>query len=334
MERGLFLALKWRLEMSIPKKIKVCECWARDGLQSIPKVIPTKEKVEMINRILDSGVKKLEVTSFSHPRLLPQFADCVEVLQQINRFDDVSYVVLMPNEKGFDRFEQCVKDGYGADEIILMISASIAHNTTNFRMDHETAMKAHATIIKRAHNLGVKVIGCTGTVYGCPIQGDVPMEDVINVTRFYIEEGAQTIMLGDTTGAANPVQVRQRIGMLLDEFPNTEFIAHFHDTRGNGIVNSIAALELGLNYVDTSLGAIGGQPATGANKYQFGFTGNTCSEDLICLLEEMGTTTGIDVNTMIDNGKRAEEIIGQQLRANVIRCGPVNHASKEYASVG
>jgi hydroxymethylglutaryl-CoA lyase len=316
--------------MTISRKIKVCECWARDGLQSIPHVIPTAEKVEMINRIINSGVRKLEVTSFSHPRLLPQFADCVEVLQQIQRNDDVSYVVLMPNEKGFDRFEQCVKDGYGADEIILMISASIAHNTTNFRMDHPTAMKAHAAIIKRSHNLGVNIIGCTGTVYGCPIQGDVPMDDVMNVTRFYIEEGAQTIMLGDTTGAANPYQVRERIGLLLDEFPKTEFIAHFHDTRGNGIVNSIAALELGLNYVDTSLGAIGGQPATGANKYQFGFTGNTCSEDLICLLEEMGISTGIDVESMIENGKRAEEIIGQQLRANVIRSGPVNHEAKVY----
>ena len=316
--------------MTISRKIKVCECWARDGLQSIPHVIPTAEKVEMINRIINSGVKKLEVTSFSHPRLLPQFADCVEVLQQIQRNDDVSYVVLMPNEKGFDRFEQCVKEGYGADEIILMISASIAHNTTNFRMDHPTAMKAHAAIIKRSHNLGVNIIGCTGTVYGCPIQGDVPMDDVMNVTRFYIEEGAQTIMLGDTTGAANPYQVRERIGLLLDEFPKTEFIAHFHDTRGNGIVNSIAALELGLNYVDTSLGAIGGQPATGANKYQFGFTGNTCSEDLICLLEEMGISTGIDIESMIENGKRAEEIIGQQLRANVIRSGPVNHEAKVY----
>ena len=317
--------------MAIQSEIKVCECWARDGLQSIPKVIPTQEKIEMVNRIIASGVKKLEVTSFSHPKLLPQFADCVEVLKQIDRHDDVSYVVLMPNAKGFNRFEQCVKEGYGADEIILMISASVAHNTVNFRMDHPTAMNAHAAIMKRAHNLGVKIIGCTGTVYGCAIQGDVPMEDVMNVTRFYIEEGAQTIMLGDTTGAANPVQVRQRIGLLLDEFPNTEFIAHFHDTRGNGIVNSIAALELGLNYVDTSLGAIGGQPATGANKYQFGFTGNTCSEDLICLLDEMGISTGIDVEAMIENGKRAEEIIGQQLRANVIRSGPVNHGAKEYA---
>ncbi|MCP3905919.1 MAG: hydroxymethylglutaryl-CoA lyase [Planctomycetes bacterium] len=316
--------------MPLPDAVTVCECWARDGLQSIPKVIPTAEKVEMIDRILDSGVQKLEITSFSHPKLLPQFADCVEVLKAIRRVDDVSYVVLMPNMKGFDRFEVCQKEGHGADEIILMISSSQAHNQVNFRMTHDEAKKAHAAIMKRSHDIGVKVIGCPGTVYGCPISGDVPMEAVIDITRFYLEEGAQTIMLGDTTGAANPVQVRERIGTLQSLFPDGEFIAHFHDTRGNGIVNSIVALELGLTYVDTSIGAIGGQPATGANQYQFGFTGNTCSEDLVCLLEEMGVRTGIDVHKMIDNGNRAEEIIGQPLRANVIRSGPVNHDPQNF----
>ncbi|MDF1563052.1 MAG: hydroxymethylglutaryl-CoA lyase [Deltaproteobacteria bacterium] len=316
--------------MALPDSVILCECWARDGLQSIPKVISTDDKVEMIDRIIDSGVKKLEVTSFSHPKLLPQFADSVEVLKRIKRVDDVTYVVLMPNAKGFERFETCVKEGYGADEIILMISASEAHNTVNFRMKHEEAFQAHAAVMKRAHDLGVRVIGCPGTVYGCAIAGDVPMSEVIKVTRFYVEEGAHTIMLGDTTGAANPLQVRERIGELLTTFPGTEFIAHFHDTRGNGIINTFAALELGLRYVDTSLGAIGGQPATGANKYQFGFTGNTCSEDLICLLEECGVSTGVDIRKMIDNGLRAEEIIGQRLRANVIHSGPVNHRPKDY----
>jgi len=316
--------------MPLPDSVIVCECWARDGLQSIPEVISTDHKVEMIDRIVASGVKKLEVTSFSHPKLLPQFADCVEVLKRIDRVDGVSYVVLMPNAKGFERFVTCQKEGYGADEIILMISSSEAHNQVNFRMDHDEAKREHAAIMKQAHDLGVKIIGCPGTVYGCPISGDVPVEKVIDITRFYVEEGAQTIMLGDTTGAANPVQVRERIGTLLDLFPGVELIAHFHDTRGNGIVNSVAALELGLNYVDTSLGAIGGQPATKANKYQHGFTGNTCSEDLVCLLEEMGVSTGIDVMKMIENGRRAEEVIGYRLRANVIRSGPVNHGPKEY----
>ena len=320
--------------MALPKSVTLCECWARDGLQSIPGVVTTADKVEMINRIIDSGVRKLEVTSFSHPKLLPQFADCVEVLKAINRRDNVTYVVLMPNAKGFERFEVCQKEGHGADEIILMISSSEAHNLANFRMSHDEAKRAHAGVMRRAHDLGVRIIGCPGTVYGCPIAGDVPMAAVIDITRFYLEHGAHTIMLGDTTGAANPLQVRRRIGKLLSLFPDARFIAHFHDTRGNGIVNSVAALELGLRYVDTSLGAIGGQPATGANQYQFGFTGNTCTEDLVCLLREMGVQTGIDVDAMIANGHRAEAVLGQRLRANVIRSGPVNHEPKTYDPAG
>ncbi len=316
--------------MALPKRVTVCECWARDGLQSIPKVIPTGQKIEMIDRILDSGVRKLEVTSFSHPKLLPQFADCVEVMKGISRRPGVSYVVLMPNGKGFDRLEVCQKEGYGANEIILMISSSEAHNLVNFRMKHDEAKREHAAIMARARGLGIQTIGCAGTVYGCPIDGDVPMAKVLDIVGFYLAEGAETIMLGDTTGAANPIVVRERLGEMMARWPKAKFIAHFHDTRGNGIVNSFTALEMGLEYVDTSIGAIGGQPATGANKYQYGFTGNTCSEDLVCLLEESGVSTGIDVAKMVANGKRAEEVIGHGLRANVIRSGPVNHHPRSY----
>lgn len=316
--------------MPLKKNVTVCECWARDGLQSVPKVIPTEQKIKMINAIQDAGFKKLEVTSFSHPKLLPQFADCMDVMRGIDRHPDVSYVVLMPNEKGFARFEQCMDEGYGADEIILMISSSESHNKVNFRMTHAEAKESHARIMKRAHEMGVKIIGCPGTVYGCAIMGDVPMENVIDITKFYIDEGAQTIMLGDTTGNANPLQVRERIGKLLELWPDAEFIAHFHDTRGNGIVNSFVALEMGLTYVDTSISAIGGQPATGANKYQFGFTGNTCSEDLIGLLDECGVGTGVNVDKLIKLGLRSEEIIGQPLRANIIRSGRVPHEPQEF----
>ncbi len=311
--------------MAFRDSVTLCECWARDGLQAMSVHVPTARKIEMIDRITGAGFRKLEVTSFSHPKLLPQFADAVEVLRGIRRVPGVSHVVLMPNEKGFDRFETCVREGYGAEEIILMISSSERHNLLNFRMPHRDAMAEHARIMRRAHALGVRVIGCAGTVYGCPVAGDVPFDDVARVVRFYLEEGAQTIMLGDTTGMANPLLVRQRIGELMARFPRAEFIAHFHDTRGTGVVNSVAALELGLRYVDTSLGAIGGQPATGAAKYSAGFTGNTCTEDLVCVLQEMGIATGVDLAQMLDAGRRAEEVLGQRLRSNVIRSGPVIH---------
>jgi hydroxymethylglutaryl-CoA lyase len=311
--------------MSLPASVIACECWARDGLQSMPVLVPTDDKVEMLNRIVAAGFPKLEVTSFSHPKLLPQFADAVEVLRRVDRRPGVSYVVLMPNTKGFDRFEACVKDGYGAEEIILMISASEPHNLLNFRASHQEAMAEHAAIMRRAHGLGVRIIGCAGTVYGCPVKGDLATAEVAKIVRFYLDEGAQTIMLGDTTGVANPKLVRERIGELMALFPRAEFIAHFHDTRGTGIANSIAMLELGVRYVDCSIGAIGGQPATGAAKYSAGFTGNTCSEDLVAVLEEMGVATGVDILKLIEAGHRAEDILGQRLRSNVVRSGPVIH---------
>jgi hydroxymethylglutaryl-CoA lyase len=231
----------------------------------------------------------------------------------------------MPNMKGFERLAACQDEGYGADEIILMISSSEKHNLLNFRLTIDDAMTEHAAIMKRAHERGIRIIGCAGTVYGCPVRGDLTTDEVARVVKFYLDEGAQTIMLGDTTGVANPRLVRERVGELMVRFPGTEFIAHFHDTRGTGVVNSIAMLELGVRYVDGSLGAIGGQPATGKAKYHAGFTGNTCSEDLVALLEEMGVRTGIDIEPFLEAGRRAEEILDQRLRSNVIRCGPVIH---------
>ncbi len=306
-------------------EIIVCECWARDGLQSVPRFVPTEQKIEMINRMVEAGFRKMEVTSFSHPKLLPQFSDAVEVLKGIKRRAGVSFIVLVPNLKGFERLEECQAEGYGASEIILMISSSEKHNQLNFRAGHEAAMKEHAEIIRRSHKLGIKVIGCAGTVYGCPVGGDLVTADVAKIVRFYLEQGAQTIMLGDTTGVANPALVRQRISELQALFPFAEFIAHFHDTRGTGIANSLAALELGLKYVDASIGAIGGQPATGAAKYSTGNTGNTCTEDLVGMLEEMGARTGIDLQKLITAGLRAEEIVGSRLRSNLIYAGKVIH---------
>lgn len=311
--------------MGLPESVIACECWARDGLQSMPVLVSTDDKVEMLNRITHAGFSKIEVTSFAHPKVLPQFADAIEVLRRITRQTGVSYVVLIPNARGFDRFEVCQKEGRGAEEIILMISSSEAHNVLNFQMPHAEAMQEHAGIMKRAHALGVRIIGCAGTVYGCPVKGDMTTADVAKIVRFYVDEGAQTIVLGDTTGVANPRLVRERVGELMAMFPGVEFIAHFHDTRGTGIVNSVAMLELGVRHVDCSIGAIGGQPATGAAKYSAGYTGNTCSEDLIALLEEMGVRTGIDLEVLINAGRRTEQILRQRLRSNVSRSGPVIH---------
>ncbi len=303
----------------------MCECWARDGLQSVPRFVPTAQKIEMLDRFTEAGFRKMEVTSFAHPKLLPQFADAVEVLKGIRRKPGVSYIALIPNLKGFERLELCQAEGYGANEIILMISSSEKHNRLNFRATHAEAMHEHAEIIRRCHRLGIRVIGCAGTVYGCPVGGDMSTSEVAKIVKFYLDEGAQTIMLGDTTGTANPALVRERIGELQALFPSADYIAHFHDTRGTGIANSLVALELGLRHVDGSIGAIGGQPATGAAQYATGNTGNTCTEDLAGMLAEMHAVTGVNLGRLIEAGKRAEEIVGQRLRSNLIYAGPVIH---------
>jgi hydroxymethylglutaryl-CoA lyase len=309
----------------LPREIRFCECWARDGLQSITTLVPTERKLEMIHGMIDAGVREMELTSFSHPKLLPQFADAEQVLRGVRRVPGVSFRVLMPNLRGWERFERCSDDGFGAEKIILMISASEAHNQANFRMSHAEAMEEHATIMRRAHRKAVQIVGCVGTVYGCAIMGDVPIEPVMKLVRFYRDEGAQLIMLGDTTGTANPRQAEQRLASLMAAFPEVQFLAHFHDTRGTGVVNSYVAACLGIRWIDGSLGAIGGQPASGAALYHLGFKGNTCSEDFVAMMEECGVRTGIDVERYIALGRRAEEVVGFPMRSNVIRAGPVPH---------
>lgn len=309
----------------LPKKVHFCECWTRDGLQSITTLVSTEHKLEMLNGIIGAGVRELEVTSFSHPKLLPQFADAEAVLKGIRRDTDAKFRILMPNMRGWERLERCIDEGYFAHKIILMISASEIHNQKNFRMSHAEAMAEHAAIMQRAHAKGVEIVGCVGTVYGCAIMGDVPMEPIEMLTRFYHDHGAQLLMLGDTTGTANPAQAERVLSHLMEKFPRTTFLAHFHDTRGTGVVNSYVAACLGIEWIDGSIGAIGGQPASGAALYHVGFKGNTCSEDLLAMLEECGVGTGVDIEAYIRLGRRAEEIVGFPMRSNVIRAGRVSH---------
>jgi hydroxymethylglutaryl-CoA lyase len=313
------------LTRKLPRRIHFCECWARDGLQSITTLVPTEQKLELLNGIIGAGVRELEVTSFSHPKLLPQFADAEEVLRRIRRDTDAKFRILMPNLRGWERLERCIDAGWFAHKIILMISASEAHNQKNFRMSHAEAMAEHEAIMKRARAVGVEVVGCVGTVYGCAILGDVPMEPVEKLTRFYADQGASLIMLGDTTGTANPAQVERVLGHLMETFPGVEFLAHFHDTRGTGVVNSFTAACLGVRWIDGSIGAIGGQPASGAALYHLGHKGNTCSEDFLAMMEECGVETGVDIDAYLELGRRAEQVVGFPMRSNVIRSGRVPH---------
>jgi hydroxymethylglutaryl-CoA lyase len=312
---------------NLPKKVNICECWARDGIQGEDQFIPTETKIEVINHLARVGFTRIEVTSFSHPKLVKQFADAGEALKGIDRPAGVSYIAIVPNEKALDRLLDCREAGYGVDEITAIISASEAHLLANLERTMAEAKPPLAQIVRRARREGLKVIGCIGTSFGCPLAGEVPVEAVEDLTAWYLDLGSDYIMLGDTTGEANPLQVREVYGRMRGRFPGVDFIAHFHDTRGMGIANTLAALEQGVTYHDSSLGGIGGQPATNRPKYHSGLTGNTCTEDLVVLMDELGVETGVDAGDVIDLSRRVEEICGRELLGHTTRSGPVRHRS-------
>lgn len=309
------------------ERVYLCECWARDGLQNMEKIIPTEQKVSFLNEIAKAGYARVETTSFSNPKRIPQFADAEKVLQLIERVPGVSYKATCINERALKRAIEAKENGYGPDEISTMISISEAHNKANTGMTHQEHWKQIDNMVSEAKRNGFRVICTLGTVYGCPIAGDVPQEEVFKFVQHYVDLGAEWICLGDTTGAGNPWQVKEIFGELISRFPKITFVAHFHDTRGTGIANCLAAYEAGVRYFDVSLGAIGGQPA-GTAKYHLGFSGNTSSEDLVCMFEEMGIPTGISQDEVIRLGLKAEEILGAPQKSNVIRCGKVVHTQR------
>lgn len=317
--------------MTLPKKIILGECWARDGLQNEPRVVPTEHKVEMLTRMVEAGVTRLEATSFAHPKYLPQFADAEEVLSRIPRKPGVQYRGICTTMKAVERAIASKEQGYGVDEIVMVISSTEEHNKANVGMDHATNKALIESMTKRAQETGHKTFGWVLTSFGCPIRGDVPVAEVATMGKWWIDQGVDYLGFGDTTGSSNPVQVSRFYEYMLAEgFAQDMIVVHFHDTRGWGVANSMVALTQGFTLFDSSVGAIGGQPQTGAAMYHTGFAGNTCTEDLVGMFEEMGVDTGIDLRKMIAAGKRAEEILGRKLRSNFIDAGPVPHQGIQY----
>jgi hydroxymethylglutaryl-CoA lyase len=317
----------------MPQRVNICECWARDGLQGEDQFIPTEKKITIINRMVDIGFKRIEATSFAHPKLIPQFSDSLEVLKAIKRPPEVTFIAIIPNDKGLDRLLEACHQGYGVQEITAILSASEDHLLANLERTFEEAMPPLADLVKRARQAGIKVIGCIGTAFGCPLVGEVPLGKIIELTDWYLDKGATSIMLGDTTGEANPRQVREVFSRMKDRFPGVDFIAHFHDTRGMGLANTLAALQEGIVLHDSSFGGMGGQPATRRPKYHKGFAGNTCTEDMVLMMEEMGIDTGLDIEEVIDTGLLAEEFCGRNLLGHVTRSGAVRHRSSRPLSL-
>jgi hydroxymethylglutaryl-CoA lyase len=294
----------------LPSQISVREVGPRDGLQNEDPV-PTQAKVELINTLSGTGVKRIEAVSFVRPDAIPQMADADEVWNRIERAESVRYSALVPNLRGAAR---ALDSGLG--EIEAVVSASDTHNRKNVNRGTEESLDDIAAVIDLAHNRGATCQVIVSTAWGCPYEGDVPVARVVRVAGRAVADGADCISFGDTTGMATPGRVRALIGQFRSAYPDIGLNLHFHNTRGTGLANVLTALELGVDDFDASVGGLGGCP------YAPGATGNIATEELIHMVEDMGVATGIDLDAMIEAAAAAERIIGRQLPSQVLRAGP------------
>lgn len=268
--------------MSLPKKVTIKEVGPRDGLQNEKTIIPTANKVEWINLLSQTGLSYIEITSFVHPKWIPPLADALEVAKKINRHEDVTYAALVPNLKGLEGALEA-----NIDEIAVFMSASEAHNKKNINKSIEETFPVYEEVISMAKKHQKSVRGYISTVFGCPYEGDVSIDNVLLIAGQLFNMGVDEISLGDTIGVADPIQVEKVLTAVKSHFPNEKFALHFHNTRGTALANVLMALQLGFDTFDSALGGLGGCP------YAKGASGNLATDDLVYMLERMGIQTNI-----------------------------------------
>jgi len=294
----------------LPDRISLREVGPRDGLQNEDPV-PTGAKVELINTLSGTGVQRIEAVSFVHPKAIPQMADEDEVWRQVTRTPGVRYSALVPNSRGATRALDA-----GFTELEAVVSASDTHNRKNVNRSTAESLDDIAVLIDQAHQAGATCQVIVSTAWGCPYEGDVPVQRVVGVAGRAVADGADSVSFGDTTGMATPARVRELVGEFRSRHPDIALNLHFHNTRGTGLANVLTALELGVADFDASVGGLGGCP------YAPGATGNIATEELVHMVEDMGVATGVDLEAMIDAAAEAERIIGRTLPSQVLRAGP------------
>jgi hydroxymethylglutaryl-CoA lyase len=300
----------------LPQSVRIREVGPRDGFQNEPEVIATDDKVRLIDALARTGVARLEVTSFVRADVIPQLADAAQVLSRIDVPEDVAVTVLIPNERGLENALE-LRDRF--QEINCFLSASETHNRRNVNRSIEESLAGLERVIRRARDEGLRCEGVISTSFGCPYEGHVPPERVFAIARRLIDAGAEEIAFGDTTGMANPLQVRDFFGAARASLgDDVELTAHFHNTRGQGLANVLAALEVGVASFESSFGELGGCPVPA------GATGNIATEDLVSMLHEMGIATGIDLDRLLEATRAVREILGRPLGSHTLIAGPVD----------
>ncbi len=310
----------------LPAAVSIREVGPRDGFQNEPEVIPTALKVELIEMLARTGLRRLEVTSFVRADVIPQLADAEPLLAAIDTPREVSLSVLIPNERGLER-ALAVRDAHRGqraafEEINVFLSASETHNRHNVNRSVEESLVALEKVLPRARAHDLRCEAVISTSFGCPYEGHISPERVLEIAARLRDAGAQEIGFGDTTGMANPVQVgdlyarwSEALGGGGDD--DLQLTAHFHNTRGQGLANVLAALQVGITSFESSFGELGGCPVPA------GATGNIATEDLVSMLHEMGISTGVDLDALLACSRRAREVLGRPLGSHTLVAGPV-----------
>jgi len=294
----------------LPARISVREVGPRDGLQNEDPV-PATAKIALIDQLAKTGVSRIEAVSFVRAEAIPQMADADEVWAGVTKDPAVRYSALAPNLRGARRALDA-----GFTEVEAVVSASDTHNRKNVNRSTAQSLDEIAIIIDEAHRRGATCQVVVATAWGCPYEGDVPVDRVLAVAGRAVADGADAISFGDTTGMATPRRVRDLVGSFRSRHPDVPLNLHFHNTRGTGLANVLAALELGVDDFDASVGGLGGCP------YAPGASGNIATEELVYMVEDMGVGTGIDLAAMIEAAGAAERIVGRELSSQVLRAGP------------
>jgi len=286
------------------------EVVARDGLQIEPQFVPTEQKIELIDALSDTGLAKIEVTSFVSPKAVPNLRDAETVMANIKRKPSVKYVALIANLKGAERAIAA-----RADEVNLVVSVSETHNRANVRRSTDASFEGFGEIMRELERTGISVAGALSTAFGCPFEGGQSSGRVLQFVGRYVELGVRSVTLADTTGMGHPKQVLDLCSAVRERWPELELALHFHNTRGMGLANVLSGLAAGVQHYEACLGGLGGCP------FAPGATGNICTEDLVHMLECMGYTTGVNLDKLLAASKRLGEIVSHELPGQVAKAG-------------